>query len=71
VTPRPTTPGRYQTEVPGQDANRFLGRDLGDEVDGSAVAIDRFTDNVPFDEKMGETVHLALGRAYRSNFPPG
>ncbi|MFB6170956.1 MAG: aminopeptidase, partial [Haloarculaceae archaeon] len=33
--------------------------------------IDRFTDNILFDEKMGDTVHLALGRAYPSNFPAG
>ncbi len=26
--------------------------------------IDRYTDNILFDEKMGETIHLALGRAY-------
>jgi small subunit ribosomal protein S6e len=29
-----------QFEVDGQDANRFLGRDLGDEVDGGAVGHD-------------------------------
>ena len=33
--------------------------------------IDRFTDNILFDEKMGETVHLALGRAYDANLPDG
>jgi small subunit ribosomal protein S6e len=32
-----------QFEVDGQDANRFLGRDLGDEVDGSAVGLDGAT----------------------------
>ncbi|MDL0125121.1 aminopeptidase, partial [Halobacterium salinarum] len=26
--------------------------------------IDRFTYNMLFDEKMGDTVHMALGRAY-------
>jgi aminopeptidase len=26
--------------------------------------IDRFTYNMLFDEKMGDTVHLAVGRAY-------
>ncbi|MFW6003952.1 MAG: 30S ribosomal protein S6e, partial [Halanaeroarchaeum sp.] len=30
-------------EVEGQDANRFMGRELGDEVDGSAVGLDGFT----------------------------
>ncbi|MFC6613506.1 30S ribosomal protein S6e [Halopenitus salinus] len=33
----------YQREVDGQDANRFLGRNLGEEVDGSAVGLDGFT----------------------------
>ncbi len=26
--------------------------------------IDRFTYNILFDEKMGDTVHMAVGRAY-------
>jgi small subunit ribosomal protein S6e len=38
-----------QFEVDGQDANRFLGRDLGDEVDGGAVDLD------------GETLELTGG----------
>ena len=29
-----------QFEVDGQDANRFLGREIGDEVDGGAVGLD-------------------------------
>ncbi|MFB6105066.1 MAG: aminopeptidase, partial [Halobacteriaceae archaeon] len=33
--------------------------------------IDRFTDNILFDEKMGDTVHLAVGRAYEACLPPG
>jgi small subunit ribosomal protein S6e len=32
-----------QVEVEGQDANRFLGRELGDEVDGGAVGLDGAT----------------------------
>ncbi|MDQ2055705.1 MULTISPECIES: 30S ribosomal protein S6e [Halobellus] len=32
-----------QFEVDGQDANRFLGRELGDEVDGGAVGLDGLT----------------------------
>jgi len=32
-----------QFEVDGQDANRFLNRDLGSEVDGSAVGHDGVT----------------------------
>jgi aminopeptidase len=44
-------------------------RRLGELGVGMNRGIDRFTDNVLFDEKMGDTVHLAVGRAYESNFP--
>jgi small subunit ribosomal protein S6e len=33
----------YQHEVDGQDASRFLGRELGEEVDGGAVGLDSYT----------------------------
>ncbi|MFT4947866.1 MAG: small subunit ribosomal protein S6e [Natronomonas sp.] len=33
----------YQIDVDGQDANRFIGRELGDEVDGGAVGLDGYT----------------------------
>ncbi|PSP82532.1 30S ribosomal protein S6e [Halobacteriales archaeon QS_6_64_34] len=33
----------YQVEVDGQDANRFIGLELGDEVDGGAVGLDGYT----------------------------
>ena len=33
----------YQIDVDGQDANRFIGRELGEEVDGGAVGLDGFT----------------------------
>jgi small subunit ribosomal protein S6e len=33
----------YQIEVDEQDANRFSGRELGDEVDGGAVGLDGYT----------------------------
>ena len=33
----------YRVDVDGQDANRFMGRELGDEVDGDAVGLDGFT----------------------------
>lgn len=39
----PDTGDTYQIEVDGQDANRFMGRELGDEVDGAAVGLDGFT----------------------------
>lgn len=43
VVADPDSGATYQTEVSGQDANRFLGRDLGDEVDGGAVGLDGVT----------------------------
>lgn len=33
----------YQFEVDGQDANRFIGREIGAAVDGGAVGLDRYT----------------------------
>ena len=39
-------------------------RRLGELGVGMNRAIDRFTYNMLFDEKMGDTVHMALGRAY-------
>jgi aminopeptidase len=39
-------------------------RRLGELGVGMNAAIDRFTYNMLFDEKMDETVHLALGSAY-------
>jgi aminopeptidase len=46
-------------------------RRLGELGIGMNRGIDRFTDSILFDEKMGDTVHLAVGRAYESNFPDG
>lgn len=39
----PETGATYQQEVEGQDANRFLGLSIGDEVDGAAVGLSGFT----------------------------
>jgi small subunit ribosomal protein S6e len=33
----------HQIEVADQDANRFVGREIGEEVDGSAVGLDGYT----------------------------
>jgi len=46
-------------------------RRLGELGIGTNVDIDRFTKNMLFDEKMGETVHMALGRAYDGNVGEG
>jgi len=46
-------------------------RRLGELGIGMNRGIDRFTDSILFDEKMGETVHLAVGRAYDACLPDG
>ena len=33
----------HQIDVDGQDANRFVGRSIGEDVDGSAVGLDGYT----------------------------
>ena len=43
VVSDPDTGATYQTEVDGQYANRFLGRSIGDEVDGSVVGLSEST----------------------------
>jgi aminopeptidase len=44
---------------------------LGELGIGMNRGIDSVTDNILFDEKMGGTVHLALGRAYDACLPEG
>jgi small subunit ribosomal protein S6e len=39
----PETGATYQREVEEQSANRFLGRSIGEEVDGGAVGLDGYT----------------------------
>jgi len=46
-------------------------RRLGELGIGMNRDIDQFTYNMLFDEKMGDTVHLALGRAYDVNIGEG
>ncbi|WP_158058621.1 aminopeptidase [Halorussus halophilus] len=56
------------TEVLNTDEGaRYLG-ELGI---GMNRDIDRFTYNMLFDEKMGDTVHMAIGRAYDACLPEG
>jgi aminopeptidase len=43
---------------------------LGELGIGMNRDIDRFTYNMLFDEKMGDTVHMALGRAYEDTVGP-
>ncbi|AHG03635.1 aminopeptidase [Halobacterium sp. DL1] len=45
-------------------------RRVGELGIGMNRGIDRFTYNMLFDEKMGDTVHLALGSAYEENVGP-
>ncbi|AGB16964.1 leucyl aminopeptidase (aminopeptidase T) [Halovivax ruber XH-70] len=44
-------------------------RRLGELGIGMNRDIDRFTTNMLFDEKMGDTVHMAIGRAYEETVP--
>ena len=46
-------------------------RRLGELGIGMNRGIDQFTYNMLFDEKMGDTVHLALGRAYEDTVADG
>jgi aminopeptidase len=46
-------------------------RRFGELGVGMNRGIDRVTNNILFDEKMGGTVHLALGRAYDACLPSG
>jgi small subunit ribosomal protein S6e len=39
----PDSGASYQLEAEEQNANRFLGKSIGDEVDGSAVGLDGYT----------------------------
>ncbi|WP_053946964.1 30S ribosomal protein S6e [Halolamina sediminis] len=43
VVSDPDTGNTYQTEVDGQDANRFIGRSLGEEVDADVVGLSEST----------------------------
>ncbi len=54
------------TDVIETDAG---ARRLGELGIGMNRGIDRPTDSILFDEKMGGTVHLALGRAYEACLP--
>ena len=40
---------------------------IGEFGIGCNPKIDRFTKNLLFDEKIGGTIHLALGMAYKEN----
>ena len=39
----PDSGSTYQLEAEEQDANRFIGKEIGQEVDGSAVGLDGYT----------------------------
>ncbi len=43
------------------------GSYIGEFGIGCNFAIDKFTKNILFDEKIGGTIHLALGNAYKEN----
>jgi aminopeptidase len=56
------------TDILDTDAG---ARRLGELGIGMNRGIDRATDAILFDEKMAETVHLAVGRAYDACLPAG
>ena len=39
----PDTGDSHQFEIDGADANRFIGRQVGEEVDGAAVGLEGYT----------------------------
>ena len=43
VVADPEDGSTYQMDVDGQDANRFVSREIGEEVDGGAVGLDGYT----------------------------
>jgi small subunit ribosomal protein S6e len=43
VVSDPETGQSFTREIEGQDANRFMGREVGESVDGTAVGLDGFT----------------------------
>ena len=43
VVADPDAGAAHQRAVEGQDANRFIGRSIGEEVDGDAVGLDGYT----------------------------
>jgi small subunit ribosomal protein S6e len=43
VVADPDAGDTHQLDAEGQDANRFIGREIGEEVDGSAVGLDGYT----------------------------
>ncbi|AXR76509.1 aminopeptidase [Natrarchaeobaculum sulfurireducens] len=66
----------YDAEQGGEVIEAVLETDdgarrLGELGIGMNRGIDRYTDTILFDEKMGDTVHLALGRAYDACLPTG
>lgn len=78
VVSDPETGLSYQVDVDGQDGNRFVGREIGDSVDGDAVGLPGYTVAItggsdaagrPLHEEVGGSdlseVLLAEGPGYR------
>ena len=62
----------YSAEQNEEELENILNTDkgakrLGELGIGTNRGIDTFTKNMLFDEKMGDTIHMALGRAYARN----
>jgi aminopeptidase len=62
---------KAQADKNSADLNKILDMDrgarfVGELGIGNNYAIKRFTKNILFDEKIGGTIHLALGKGYKS-----
>jgi small subunit ribosomal protein S6e len=54
----------YQVDVDGQDGNRFVGREIGDSVDGDAVGLPGYTVAITGgSDAAGRPMHEAVGGA--------
>jgi len=62
VSAEATRGGEFLDAVLGLDAG---ARRLGEVAFGMNHEIDRFTKNILFDEKIGGTMHVALGSAFK------
>lgn len=62
VVSDPESGQSYQVDVDGQDANRFLGREIGETVDGDAVGLPGYTVEITGgSDEAGRPMHAEVG----------
>ena len=73
VVADPESGTAYQREVDGQDANRFVGRTIGESVDGNAVGLPEYTIEVTGgSDDAGRPMHSEIpGAALREVLSTG